>query len=235
MPKDYAKSTRSPESGPPASPHVPAQQTWRERFGALRNLPPFFQLVWQTSRSLTLAQCAVRLVRALIPVAALYVGKLIIDEVVLLTQTAAAPADLEAWLASGLLNRLGWLLALEFGLAVLSDVLGRLAALFDSLLSEQFTNAMSLKLMAHAATLDLEDFEDSELQDRLERARRQAMGRMTLTGQLFGQAQDFITIASLAAGLIAYAPWLIALLAIALVPSFVGEAHFNALRSTCLG
>ena len=98
----------------------------------------------------------------------------------------------------------------------------------DSLLSEKFSNETSLRLMAHAASLDLEDFEDSELQDRLERARRQAAGRSNLIGQLFGQAQDVITVASFAAGLVVYAPWLIALLAIALVPAFIGEAHFNA-------
>ncbi len=82
--------------------------------------------------------------------------------------------------------------------------------------------------MAHAATLDLEDFEDSELQDSLERARRQAAGRIGLIGQLFGQAQDVVTVVSFGAGLIVYAPWLIVLLALALVPAFVGEAHFNA-------
>ena len=120
------------------------------------------------------------------------------------------------------------LLALEFGLAVLSDVLGRAVSLLDSLLSEQFSNETSLRLMEHAATLDLEDFEDSELQDRLERARRQASGRSSLIGQLFGQAQDVVTVASFAAGLLVYAPWLIVLLAIALLPAFIGEAHFNA-------
>jgi ATP-binding cassette subfamily B protein len=111
---------------------------------------------------------------------------------------------------------------------VLSDVLGRLVSLVDALLSEQFTNATSVRLMAHAATLDLEDFEDSELQDRLERARRQTTGRMVLMSQLFGQAQDIVTIISFAAGLMIYAPWLILLLGLALVPAFVGEAHFNA-------
>jgi ATP-binding cassette subfamily B protein len=82
--------------------------------------------------------------------------------------------------------------------------------------------------MEHAAKLDLEDFEDSEFQDQLERARRQTSGRMTLMGQLFSQAQDIVTVASFAAGLIFYAPWLIALLFLALVPAFIGEAHFNA-------
>ncbi len=158
----------------------------------------------------------------------LYVGKLIIDEVVLLVQAPHPTADLREWIASGLLDRMGALLALEFGLAVLSDVLGRAVSLLDSLLSEQFSNETSLRLMEHAATLDLEDFEDSELQDRLERARRQASGRSSLIGQLFGQAQDIVTVASFAAGLLVFAPWLIVLLAIALLPAFIGEAHFNA-------
>jgi ATP-binding cassette subfamily B protein len=82
--------------------------------------------------------------------------------------------------------------------------------------------------MEHAATLDLEDFEDAEFQDQLERARRQTSGRLTLLNQLSGQAQEAMTAASLIAGLAVYAPLLILLLAVALVPAFLSEAHFNA-------
>jgi len=228
MPKHASMGGRASAAETAGAPLGSTPQSLRERVGALRNLAPFLRLVWQTNPSLTFAQCALRLIRALLPVATLYVGKLIIDEVVVLTQTANAPDSLREWVARGLLDRIGWLLALEFGLAVLSDVLARTVSFFDSVLSEQFSNATSLRLMEHAATLDLEDFEDSELQDRLERARRQAAGRMTLMGQLFAQAQDVVTIVSFSAGLIVYAPWLIVLLAIALVPAFVGEAHFNA-------
>ena len=206
----------------------PQKQSWRERVGALRNVPPFLKLVWHTSRALTLGTLGLRLVRALLPVVMLFVGKLIIDEVIALAQTPGAPQTVAGWYASGLVDRLLWLLAAEFALAVLSDVLGRAVSLLDSLLSEQFSNTTSVRLMEHAATLDLEDFEDSELQDRLERARRQASGRMTLTSQLFGQAQDVVTILSFGAGLVVFAPWLILLLVVALVPAFLGEAHFNA-------
>jgi len=213
-----------PAGGPP----LPQTRSLRERFGALRNLPPFFRLVWQTSPALTVGSLLLRLLRALLPVATLFVGKLIIDEVVARAQIPSAPSTLRDWYATGLLDRLLWLLAAEFALAVLSDVLGRLVSLLDSLLSERFANTTSVRLMEHAATLDLEDFEDSELQDRLDRARRQASGRMTLISQLFGQAQDVVTIVSFAAGLVVYAPWLIVLLVLALVPAFLGEAHFNA-------
>ena len=206
----------------------PQKRSWRERVGALRNVPPFLRLVWQTSRTLTLGTLLLRLVRALVPVVTLWIGKLIIDEVIVLAQAPGAPQALLDWYRAGLLDRLLWLLLAEFGLAVLSDLLGRLVSLLDSLLSEKFSIATSVRLMEHAATLDLEDFEDSELQDRLERARRQASGRMTLTSQLFGQAQDVVTILSFGAGLVVYAPWLIVLLVVALVPAFIGEAHFNA-------
>ncbi len=222
-------SARGPD---PSDAKRPAaqKQSLRDRVGALRNLPPFLRQIWATSPGMTIASLALRLIRALLPVITLYVGKLIIDEALRLVALKTGFGSLREWHDSGLLNPLIGLLALEFGLAVLSDVLGRIVSLIDSLLSELFTNATSVRLMEHAATLDLEDFEDSELQDRLDRARRQTMGRMTLMSQLFGQAQDFITIISFAAGLIVYAPWLILLLAIALIPAFLGEAHFNALN-----
>jgi len=156
------------------------------------------------------------------------VGKLIIDEAVRLAGAGAMPPLGEA-LASGHLDTLLELLALELAIAIGSDLLGRVVNYADALLSELFTNATSVRLMEHAAELDLEDFEDPELQDKLDRARRQTMGRMNLMSQLLGQAQDMVTVISFAAGLVAYAPWLIALLALALVPAFLGESHFNTL------
>lgn len=212
--------------GPPLP--SPKDQSFKARFGALKNLAPFLAMVWRTSPHLMTASLMLRLVRALLPVVTLYIGKLIIDDVVMLVQMPGRPQSLQQWRDSGLLNWLALLLAAEFALAVSADILGRVVSLIDSLLSERVTNASSVRLMQHAATLDLEDFEDAEFQDQLERARRQTSGRMSLMGQLFGQAQDIITVASFAAGLIVYAPWLIALLLLALVPAFLGEAHFNA-------
>ena len=200
----------------------------RERVGALKNVPAFLALVWRTSPFMTISSLLLRLVRALLPVVTLFVGKLIIDEVVLLAQRPEHPQTLAQWWSSGLLNWLSVLLIAEFALAVLADVLGRVVSLIDSLLGERVANDASVRLMEHAATLDLEDFEDAGFQDRLDRARRQTSGRMALMGQLFGQAQDMVTVASFAAGMIAYAPWLIVLIVVALVPAFLGEAHFNA-------
>src|SRR4249919_35887 len=214
----------------PAAPRPRSTPSLRERVGALRNIPPFLREIWATSKPLTIASLGLRLIRALLPIITLFIGKLIIDEAVRLVGLGLGFDDLGTAWRSGHLTHLLWLLLFEFGLAILSDLLGRMVSYADGLLSELFTNATSIRLMEHAATLDLEDFEDPDLQDKLDRARRQTMGRMNLMSQLFGQVQDAITVISFAIGLLVYAPWLMLLLAIALVPAFVGEAHFNALN-----
>lgn len=215
------------ETGGPSN-NPSGTSSFGQRVGALKNILPFIAMIWQTGPGLTASLLVLRSARALLPIATLYVGKLIVDDVVRLVQMPGRPETLSQWLPSGLLNGLMILLTIEFALAISADVLGRIVALVDSLLSERVSNASSVRLMQHAATLDLEDFEDSEFQDRLERARRQTSGRMTLLGQLFSQAQDMVTVASFVAGLVFYAPWLIGLLLLALVPAFLGEAYFNA-------
>ncbi len=229
MPRQYSMGGRTaPGQGAGGRHEPPPPKTLRERFAALRNLPPFLRSIWRTSPLLSVGTIVLRLVRALLPVATLYVGKLIIDEVTRLLRSGGHHADLDAWLHAGVLSHLWGLLLLEFALAIGNDLLGRVVSMIDALLSEQYANRTSVELMRHAASLDLEDFEDADLQDQLDRARRQVAGRSTLLSQLLGQAQDSVTIVSFAVGLMVYAPWLIVLLLVALVPAFVGEFHFNA-------
>jgi ATP-binding cassette subfamily B protein len=207
-------------------PDPRSDPTWRERAGALRHLPALFRLVWAASPGLTLGSLGLRLLRALLPVLMLYVGKLIIDEVVVQARTPGA--SLADAVGDGRLAPLATLVAVELGLALLSDASGRLSALIDGLLADRYSNHASIRLMEHAATLDLEQFENSAQQDRMERARTQITWRASLLTQVFGQVQDAVTVGSLAVGLLAYAPWLIGLLVLALIPAFLGEMHFNA-------
>jgi ATP-binding cassette subfamily B protein len=119
------------------------------------------------------------------------------------------------------------LVGLELLIAVLSDLLNRATTLLDSMLGDLFANRSSILLMEHAATLDLAQFEDSAFYDKLEKARRQTLGRTVLMTQVLGQIQDIITMLILAAGLAVFNPWLILLLLVAVVPAFLGESHFN--------
>ncbi|WEJ34012.1 ABC transporter ATP-binding protein [Devosia sp. SD17-2] len=203
--------------------------TFRERLHNLRHLGRLVAQIWRTSRWLTAATVVLRLIAAFQPVAVLYAAKLIVDEVVRLTAIAAPGPEFIDWWSSGLLTPVLWLLVLEFSLVLANDIIARATGLVDSILSELHSNQVSIELMGHAARLDLMHFESAEYQDRLERARRQAAGRNALLSQMFGQAQDILTVMTLAGGLFFYAPWLILLLPLSFIPSIWGETRFNTL------
>lgn len=212
--KNAAGSTSQNRSGQPTEP-----LTFKQRLDALRNLPRFFRLVWQTSPRIMIANAFLRIARSATPVAILYVGKLIIDQVILLARTHNTSTEAT--------HHLWELIGLEFGLAILSDGLSRAISLMDSLLGDLFANFTSIRIMRHAASLDLDQFEDSNFYDKLERARQQTTGRTILLSQVMSQVQDLVTMAFLTAGLMAFNPWLILLLLIAVIPAFLGESYFN--------
>ncbi len=193
--------------------------TVKERLRAFKNLPLFFKLIWQTSPWLTFLNGFLRIIQSIMPLGMLYTGKLIIDQVVFLTRPG-----------NELLphKHLWTLIIIEFALVVTMTAFTRIVILIDSLLGELLTNRSSMMLMSHAATLDLDQFEDSVFYDKLDRARQQTIGRAVLLSQVFSQVQDFITIGFMAAGLILFNPWLIVVLLLSIIPSFLGEAYFNA-------
>jgi ATP-binding cassette subfamily B protein len=196
--------------------------TLRERIAVLRNIPPFVSMVWRTHRGFTSAMVALRLARAFVPVAALWVGKLIIDAVV-----AARAGSID----SALLWRL---VGLEILIALVGEALSNTSSVVESLLGDLFSNRTSVMLMEHAATLDLYHFEDPAFYDVLDRARRQTTGRIGLLALLLSAGQDAVTLASLGAALTVYSPWLLLLLSVAVVPGFLGEAHYSAMQYSLL-
>ncbi|MSR07247.1 MAG: ABC transporter ATP-binding protein [Gemmatimonadetes bacterium] len=202
------------------------QPTWSERLQALRYVGPLLSMVYQTHKGYTVGIVALRLVRGVVPLAGLWVGKLIIDAVVhAVGAGAGAPVD---W------RHLGQLVGLELAIGVFGEALARGSSLLESLLGDLFSNRISVQLLRHAATLDLAQFEDPDTYDHLERARRQTVGRIGLLGLVLTSAQDLITLASLAVALVLYVPWLMVLLAISVVPAFLGETHFASLGYSLL-
>jgi ATP-binding cassette, subfamily B, bacterial len=209
------------------SPHTAAARSsdlsWSDRLASLRYVRPLLRMVWETSPPLVLASIGLRLLRALLPAAMLWVSKLILDAVVGRISRG-----------TGTLDAIWKLVALELALAVASDILGRANTLCDSLLGDRFTNKVSVRLMRHASRLDLASFEDPVFYDKLERARRQTTARLGLLAALLNLGQDFISLISLSGLLIVFSPWLMVLLVAAVIPAFLGETHFTTLAYSVL-
>ena len=155
---------------------------WRERFAALRNLPPVLRLVWDAAPAVVAGGLVLRVASALIPLATLWVSKWIIDLVVAAIRNHG-PIPVQIW----------WLLAAEFGLAGLNQILSRTIDYTDARLADEFTREVSLRVMEHAAQLDLASFEDPAFHDKLERARLQAtdrIGMLNAMGRLLLQSHN---------------------------------------------
>lgn len=180
-------------------------------------------MVWETSPALALVGLALRAQAAILPVAVLWVSKLIVDRVVAAVANRQ-PVDPEIWR----------LLGLELALAVAGDLVGRAISLSDSLLGDRFTNQVSLRLMAHASRLDLASFEDPEFYDKLERARRQTTSRIGMLAQLASIVQQSVTLLSVSLVVVTYSPWLLVLLTAVLAPVFWGETKFAMLSYSLL-
>ena len=188
---------------------------WRERLAALRNVPPVLRIVWQSGPLVVSLGLVFRLISSLIPLAALWITKLIIDGIVLAV-SSHQPVKPLLW----------WLVAAEFAIAIFGSILGRTIDYVDALLADKYTRHISIRVMKHAAELDLMAFEDPVFYDRLERARVQATDRLGMIQSIGRLVQQVITAASLSVSILVFSPWLLLLLIAGILPAFLGESHF---------
>ena len=188
----------------------------KKSFSALIFIPRFFKEIWNTNKKLFLTSAFCRLIGAILPVIILWIVKIIIDEIIL--QTKLEVSDL---------TQLWFYVGIEFGLIVLSDLISRAIQLTDSLLGDAYSIESSVRIIKKTNQIDISLLEDSEFYDKLERARTQTTSRVGLMSNALGEVQSLISIATLVAGLIYFEPYLIILLVLSIIPSFINEIWFS--------
>ena len=188
---------------------------WQERLSALRNVPVVLRIVWESGGSVVALNLIFRIFSSLLPMALLWVTKLIIDSIVHVASTHQPVPE-----------RLWYLVGIEFALAVLASVLSRTIDYLDSLLADNYMRHVSIQVMKHAADLDLIAYEDPIFYDRLERARVQATDRLGMIQSMGRLVQQVVITVSLSVSIVVFSPWLLLLLIAGVVPAFLGESHF---------
>ncbi len=156
-----------------------------------------------------------RVIASLLPPALFWVSKLIIDTIYR-ALTTNYPVGARLW----------WLVGIEFAIAVAAGILGRAIDYLDVLLAGKYTHHISVRVMEHAAGLDLLAYEDPTFYDRLERARVQATDRLYMIQAIGRLIQQVITTITLSVSIMVFSPWLLLLLVVGVIPAFVGETHF---------
>lgn len=191
----------------------------KDSFKALKTIPRFFKEIYKSSPKLFIVNILARLINSFTPILILWVGKLIIDEIIQLI--ALEEKDL---------SLLWKYVAIELSLAILSDLLGRLINLTDGLIGDLYSNASSEKIIRKTSQLTISQLEDPEFYDKLERARTQTTQRVGLMSNILEQGESLISMVLLITGLIYFAPILIFILVLSIIPSFINEARFSSTR-----
>ncbi len=175
------------------------------------------ELVWTTSRPLTIILAVLTIVAGILPAAIAYIGQLIVDGVV-------AAIDAETPDVRGVLE----LVLLEAAIVAVVAGAQRGISASQSLLRALLGQRVNVMILEKALTLQLSHFEDSEFYDKLTQARREASSRpLSLVNKTFGLVQNLISLTSYAALLFAFSPWAVLILIFAGLPSFIAEAKFS--------
>ncbi len=194
----------------------PQKINLKESFSSLKTVPRFFREIRSVNPKLFFFNILARVISAFLPLAMLFIGKLIVDEVLLQVE-----------LDSKNFKMLWILVATEFFLAISSDLLRRAITYTDALLGDQYSIRSSVAIIKKTNEIRLADLEDADFYDKMERARRQTTGRVALMSNVLSQGEDIIVIISLLAGLIAFEPWLIILLVLSVIPTILNEIKFS--------
>ena len=174
-------------------------------------------LVWTTSRKLTLALALLTLVAGVLPAVVAYIGQLIVDGVVTAMNSPAHE-----------IRTVLWLVLMEAIVVILIAASQRGLSASQSLLRALLGQRVNVMILEKALTLQLENFEDSEFYDKLTQARREASRRpLSLVNRTFALVQNGISLISYAVLLFAFSPWAVVILIGAGLPSFFAEAKFS--------
>ncbi len=205
------KKFRNPENPSPSC------KTILSSLGVYRYCGQAIALVWATNRRLTIAIAALTLMAGVLPAAIAYLGKLIVDAVILATQGGHSEAQALVF---------GYL-ALEAVAVIAQTGIRQAQMLCQNLLRALLGQQVNEMILAKALTLSITQFEDSELYDKLTRARREASSRpLSLVGRTFGLVQDVVSLVMFGGLLLKFSGWAVVILVVAAIPAFIAETRF---------
>ncbi len=195
---------------------IMTSQVGRGFFSVFRYSRRALELVWTTSRGLSVGLGLLTLIAGVLPAGAAFVGARIVDAVVSAIQSPTHDTKLV----------LEWVI-LEGVLIATIAAAQRGMSLCQSLLRAQLGQRVNVMILEKALTLDLAQFEDSEFYDKLTRARREASVRpLSLVMRTFGLIQNLVSLVSYGALLIQFSGWAVVILVLCGLPSFVAETKF---------
>jgi ATP-binding cassette subfamily B protein len=211
--------------------------------GTTAALPRVLRLVWDASPATTLALFITTAIAGLMPAAAAFTAKLLINAVVqgiaihnfhqpdrVSLAQIGGPAFLGPW-QTPVFTAVGaivFLAILQLVLFAITAFLGTIRNITQQLLQNAVAMRIQLMVMEKAATLDLAFYENPESYDLLRRAQTDSINRpVMMISTAFGLVQTLLTFITMIALLIAVSPLLALIALISPIPAFIADTRYG--------
>src|ERR1700686_1096184 len=211
--------------------------------GTTAALPRVLRLVWDASPATTLGLFVTTAIAGVIPAAAAYTAKLLINSVVLgIAIHSFHQPDRESFaqvcacspigpLQTLHFNAVGMIVALavvQLALFALTAFLGTIRNITQQLLQNSVAMRIQLMVMEKAASLDLQFYEDPASYDLLRRAQTDSINRpVMMISTAFGLVQTLLTFITMIALLVAVSPLLALLALVSPIPAFIAGTRYG--------
>ena len=189
----------------------------RDLARVLRDVGRTLKLVWTTRAGAMLALALLTVISGVVPNIAAYVGKLIIDAIVTVTQNG-----------SGSHTAVYVLVGVEAALMILLSASQRASQLLALVLQLALGHEVSLRILRRSVRLSLTQIEDPDVNDLLGRARSEAKSRpAVLIQRLLGLGRLLVLVVGQCYLLLRFSPWAVLALLGSGLPAFLTELHFS--------
>ncbi|ASZ69627.1 ABC transporter ATP-binding protein [Bacillus cereus] len=166
------------------------------------------RILWQINKVMFIAIIVLTVLQGLSPVVMLYITQELINSVVI------------SW-ESGFKYVIQMFIIFSL-FSVVNELVNTIHTYLTGLYETKISNEVTLSIVNKAKTLELEDFENAELQDQLKRAQEEAAYRPYATFQIIlGMGTNLITLCAAAAYLITWKWWVALLLMVIPFTSFI--------------
>ncbi|BAZ07773.1 ABC transporter ATP-binding protein [Calothrix sp. NIES-3974] len=175
-------------------------------------------LVWTTNRKLMIVLAVFTLVAGLLPGVVAYLGKLIVDAVIVANKNST-PGSIYHPLK---------FVAIEAVVVAILAASQRGLTVSQTLLRVQLGQRVNELILHKALQLSLEQFEDAEFYDKMTNARREASVRpLSLVNRTFGLIQNSLSLITYGTLLLKFSIWAVIILFMAAIPPFIAETRFS--------
>ncbi len=188
----------------------------RETWSSARRV---FQLVWQTSRLLTISLAVTTILLSVIPAGQVWLAGQLIDEVA---------AGIVGGGGDEYLRPIVIIAILQLLIFLGGSLFQTLSNISQQLLQERLAIHVQQAIMSHANLLDLADFENAAYYDQLQQAQQESANRpVQMVSSVFGLIRSGITFATMVGLLLALSPWIAVAALLSPIPAFISGSRYG--------